>query len=170
MEDTAVKIVQLPVNEWQAYKTLRLEALKNDPQAFASSYQEIALKADSFWQSRLSEANQGRGNWLLFARENQSLLGMIGAFIDEAQKDTAIIISVYVARQARRRGIGKKLMAAILQAIKNDGIKTARLEVSTEQIAAIQLYKNSGFKAVKTTQRLMGTGIYHDELLLEMIL
>ena len=35
---------------WEDYKNLRLEALKNEPQAFGSSYKDQVNNADDIWQ------------------------------------------------------------------------------------------------------------------------
>lgn len=166
MENQSVNIIQLTSDQWQIYQQLRLEALQNDPQAFGSSYQDALKKTETDWRSRLEDANQGRGSWLLFAGDKQSLLGMIAAVLDNEQENTAIILSVYVTPQARGKGISKKLMAAILDAIKADGVKKAWLEVNTEQLPALHLYQRFGFEIVKINHNLLGTGCYHDEFLM----
>ena len=50
-----IKIVTLAPEEWQLYKQIRLEALLNEPQAFASSFAEVMERPDSHWQERLIE-------------------------------------------------------------------------------------------------------------------
>jgi len=50
MENETIKMVQLAASEWMDHKTLRLEALQNDPQAFGSCYQGALEKPDSTWQ------------------------------------------------------------------------------------------------------------------------
>ena len=88
MENNIIEIVKLTVNDWQEYKKIRLDALQNAPQAFGSSYADNREKPDSYWQSRLEDAANGNGSWLLFAKENQQLVGIIGAFIEENEPDT----------------------------------------------------------------------------------
>jgi len=40
-----IKIIKLTPERWEEYKNLRLEALKNSPTAFASSYEDnITIK------------------------------------------------------------------------------------------------------------------------------
>lgn len=42
-----IQIIKLPPERWNEYKTLRLRALQDDPQAFGSSYaKEVAYPDD----------------------------------------------------------------------------------------------------------------------------
>src|SRR5947209_7654165 len=107
-----LEIIKLQPEDWQAYKSLRLEALRNEPQAFGSSYQENLQKPDVYWQGRLADAAEGKKSWLLFAKEKDRLIGMIGAFITD-EKDAAEIISVYVTKEKRGKGVSKALMTEI---------------------------------------------------------
>ena len=85
---------------------------------------------------RLNEA------WLLFARQDDKLVGMIGAFIAEDAADTATIVSVYVPREARRQGISTRLMEEMLHVLSQvPALKKARLRVNVTQLAAIHLYR-----------------------------
>ena len=77
---TGYDIVQLTADDWQAYKAIRLEALRNAPQAFGSTYADNMKHPDSFWRGRLEEAAAGERSWLLFARHEDQLVGLIGAF------------------------------------------------------------------------------------------
>jgi len=168
MENNFIEIVRLAVKDWQEYKKIRLDALQNAPQAFGSSYADNREKPDSYWQSRLADAANGNGSWLLFAKENQQLVGMIGAFIEENEPDTASIISVFVTGEARGKKISKMLMSAIITELKNKGIKTAQLTVNTNQLPALNLYKSFGFQVVRIDkQQRMGNGEYVDEFVME---
>jgi ribosomal protein S18 acetylase RimI-like enzyme len=171
MPDSSVEIVTLPVSAWREYKALRLEALYTEPQAFSTTYASSLAQPDSFWQSRLEAAAQGQSSWLLFAKDGPALVGLIGAFMDAGDPTSADVISVYVTPQARGKGISRLLMSAILAAVKKAGAKKARLGVNPQQVSALHLYQNFGFKFVgKEEHALMGNGEYADEYLMEKIL
>jgi hypothetical protein len=40
-----IKITKLPVERWADYRDLRLEALKSDPSAFGSAFEEEVARA-----------------------------------------------------------------------------------------------------------------------------
>ncbi len=140
-----VRIIKLPPEQWPRYREIRLESLREEPQAFGSTYADMEERPDAFWQGRLSDAMLGEKSWLLFAQDGERLVGMIGAFCNETQ-ETAIIVSVYVSKAERGKGIGKVLMEGILSEIgKKEGICKAALGVNREQTAAVELYRRFGF-------------------------
>lgn len=60
------------------------------------------------------------------------------------------IISIAVLEEYRRRGIGKALMIAAMNALKNEyNVHEIYLEVRVSNIPAIRLYEKLGFKVVK---------------------
>ena len=98
-------IVKLPIEKWSEYRELRLRALKEDPEAFSSSYADSLGQPEQFWKTRLAEAERGERSWLLFARRDNKLVGMIGAFIEGDSAETATVVSVYVPREERGHGV-----------------------------------------------------------------
>lgn len=166
-ETPAIEIVQLPVEEWQAYRALRLEALSEAPQAFGSTYLDQVDKLETFWQARLEAAARGEDSCLLFARMGERLVGMMGAFRETAGTDMAEIVSVYVSPSARGLGVGARLMEAILETLQRWGVRRARLGVNIEQTAAVRLYQRFGFREVERVRHTMGDGAEHDEVFME---
>jgi ribosomal protein S18 acetylase RimI-like enzyme len=174
MHSPSIEIVELPVEEWRAYRQLRLEALQESPQAFGSSYKDQLEKPDSFWQSRLEEAANGEKSWLLFARVGDQPVGMIGAFLGGIENpeasDQAFIIAMYVTPAWRGRSISRLLMHAILSTLKDHDIHTVRLGVNVEQTVALHLYERFGFSVIRFDNLPMGDGITHKGYLMEKTL
>ena len=46
----------LEKSDWQSWKKLRLECLKNAPTAFVSSFEEVSKKSDAFFQEKIEES------------------------------------------------------------------------------------------------------------------
>ncbi len=162
-----VQIVRLMPEEWRRYRKIRLESLREEPQAFGSSYADMAEKPDTYWQGRLAEAMQGEKSWLLFAQEGEHLIGMIGAFCNEAQ-EVAAIVSVYVSKESRGKGIGNNLMEGILFEIgKKKSIRKAVLGVNQEQRAAVELYRRFGFSVTGEREEVQGDGKSHRGYMME---
>ena len=160
MEESLVQIVRIPVSEWAAYRELRLSALREEPAAFSSTFEDSLARPESFWQDRLTEAAAGH-SCLLFARCQDRLVGMIGAIPDGSEPYTAVIISVFVARDFRGRGIGTLLMDTILKELKVDGFRKAILSVNAGGISAVNLYLKSGFTITGQETGQMGNGQIH---------
>lgn len=158
-----VEIVRLPITEWQSYKSLRLRALKEDPQAFGSSYEKEIQHPDEKWQSRLAD-----NELLVFAKMNGLVVGMMGAFQTDSDKisNSATVYGVYVSSEARGKGISGKLIEELLNLLKGNDIATANLTVNKDQQAAVGLYKKYGFWVTGEEESIMGDGLKHTELLM----
>ena len=162
-----VTITRLDPGAWQDYKALRLEALATDPQAFEASYDQLHAKPDTYWTERLQDVAERRGSWLLFAKREQRLVGMVGALIAE-EGHVANITAVFVAEEARGSGIGTGLMSALLLELRQDqSIQRLRLYVNTSQSAAVHLYDRLGFLIVDADRAIYGDGQEHDGYVME---
>ncbi len=166
----AVEIIKLLPEQWQRYREIRLESLREEPQAFGSTYADMEQRPAAYWQGRLVDAMQGEKSWLFFAQEGEQLVGMIGAFCDEAQ-EIATIVSVYVSKPGRGKGVGKALMERIISEIgAKQGIRKAVLGVNQEQTAAVDLYRRAGFTVTGEREEVQGDGKRHRGYMMERLL
>lgn len=164
----SIEILSLKPEDWQQYRELRLRALKEEPQAYGSSYEENAKHAGSYWRERLEDTVRTDTQWLVFAKMDGDLVGMVGAFA-EKESDNAHVIAVYVVPEARGKGVSKLLMKELLARIKtNEKIKNIVVDVNPDQEAALNLYKKSGFQVVKEYKMILGDGKEHDVFQLQM--
>ena len=135
--------MKLPPKRWKEYRTLRLEALKNDPTAFGSSHEEDIRLPPKEWKRRIRS--------VLFALVDNKPIGMIVLHFESKikTKHIANIYGVYVKNEYRNLGIGTKLLeSAISLAKKNKGTIKIDLNVNPKQKAAVNLYKKYDFKPV----------------------
>jgi len=56
------------------------------------------------------------------------------------------VLSIAVAPGARRRGLGTQMMQAVDAICRDRGVSTIRLEVSTRNLGAIELYRRLGYR------------------------
>ena len=162
-----IRITRLDPGAWQDFKGLRLEALATTPHAFEASYDDLCTKPDTYWTDRLEAAAEKRGSWLLFAKREQRLVGMVGALKDE-ERHVANITAVFVAEEARGQGIGTDLMSALLRELRQDRtIQRLRLYVNKSQTAAVHLYHRCGFFIVEEDRATYGDGQEHDGYVME---
>jgi L-amino acid N-acyltransferase YncA len=76
--------------------------------------------------------------------------------------------SIYVAKHARRQGVGWQLMSALIEASEREGIWTVQAGVFPENIASLELCKRAGFRVVGVRERLGSMdGRWRDVVLLE---
>ena len=76
--------------------------------------------------------------------------------------------SVYVAESARGRGIGARLMAALVASTDAAGIWTIQTSIFPENAASLALHERVGFRVVGRRERIARLdGVWRDTLLLE---
>jgi ribosomal protein S18 acetylase RimI-like enzyme len=168
-ETSKVKIVKLAISDWKDFKEMRLAALKEEPQAFGSSYAKEAAYPDSMWQERLREGENKKGIYL-FAKLEGKMIGMVmgGRTDEDQQAGLAHVWGTYVDLKARGKGVGKELMQRVIEEIGKDmDVQKILVGVNAEQKPAIKLYESFGFKQIKTMLMKMGDGSEHQELEME---
>ena len=77
-------------------------------------------------------------------------------------------VSVYVAPEARGRGVGRELLEALITAAEADGRWTLQAGIFPENAASLALHERCGFRIVGRRERLGRLhGVWRDVLLLE---
>lgn len=77
--------------------------------------------------------------------------------------------SVYIAEEARGKGVGMALMQQLVQESEAAGIWTLQAGIFPENRASIRLHEKCGFRIVGTRERIgkMHTGQWRDTILME---
>jgi phosphinothricin acetyltransferase len=76
--------------------------------------------------------------------------------------------SVYIAPQARGRGVGRTLLDKLIASTEAAGIWTIQSGVFPENVASLALHEQAGFRAVGTRQRIgRHHGHWRDVVLIE---
>ena len=116
MKTSRSSIVIRPAQESdaQAYRSLRLEALRNHPEAFSADYDLNAARPMSYWEERLRAL--GSEGMMFFAIHNTDLIGMCGMYRGDSPKTrhSGAIISVYVQAEWRGLQVGEGLVNACM--------------------------------------------------------
>lgn len=77
-------------------------------------------------------------------------------------------VTVYVATEAQGRGIGYKLLSALIKDSEKNNMWTLQAGIFPENQASINLHKKCGFRIVGTREKLgQINGVWHDVVLLE---
>lgn len=156
-------IRQLNADDAAAYRTIRLEALANHPEAFLSSAEAFEQKSDADIVQTLETLT------IFGAVLPDGSLGGINAFLgNDGAKDRhrGWMIQVYVKPEHRGTGMSRALVEHLLDYAK-DKVIQIHLGVWSENEPAIRLYKKLGFEIYGTEPRyLFVNGRYLDEHLM----
>lgn len=82
----------------------------------------------------------------ILVAHNSELLGFIAFYANDAASQVAYITIIAVARQARGKGIGHRLIYHCMSLSKSRGMKTLMLKVHKDNETAICFYKSLGFQ------------------------
>ncbi len=87
---------------------------------------------------------------VLVATEGLSVLGFssLSPYRPRPGYSTAVEDSIYVAAAARRKGVGRALLGAIVEAARQHGFHLVIGRISAEQEASIKLHEACGFTYV----------------------
>jgi ribosomal protein S18 acetylase RimI-like enzyme len=138
-------IRRLEPSDASAYRTLRLRALWEFPQAFTSSYEEDEKVPLEDSEKRLS--SEHRKFWGAF--DGSELCGMVGLECETRAKNRhkAKVVGMYVAQEQMGRGIGGSLMRALIDDARGAGLELLVLTVTQAEGRAPRLYERSGFRS-----------------------
>ncbi|MGF1676711.1 MAG: GNAT family N-acetyltransferase [Rivularia sp. (in: cyanobacteria)] len=150
-----------------AYRELRLQALRESPTAFASSFEQEACLTVADFAKRLSAHDNLNSGIFGAFDESDRLIGMLGFSRENRPKRAHVgnLWSIYVLPQFRRRGVGAVLVdLALSHAGRLDGLRQVILGVTANNVAASSLYKSQGFEGFGLEyDALFVDGIYFDE-------
>lgn len=163
---TAIHIRPIQESDLEAYKALRLEALRLYPEAFSSDYQAQKEMPESFWQNRIHSAIESADQVLYGAEREGQLIGSAGCVREDSPKarHNGLIVGVYVQDAYRGQALAQKLIQACLDWALDHEITIAKLGVGAHNQAAIRCYQTMGFEHWGTEPRaLLVNGHYIDE-------
>jgi ribosomal protein S18 acetylase RimI-like enzyme len=137
MSDVTVRA--LGGEDWQAFREVRLAALRESPEAFASTYGDEAAYDEDLWRLRL-----GRSERLLASQGDQAV-GI--ASLGQAEEDgVAELFGMWVDPSRRGSGVAWQLTHAAALHARAAGRRALKLWVSTDNGRAVAFFSSYGFR------------------------
>lgn len=161
-----IEIRRLQAADVEDYRTIRLAALKTEPEAFGSVHAVEVVRPVADFAERISSSV------VLGAYSEGRIVGMVGFKQETGPKDShkGFIWGFYVAPDYRRHGIASALTRAIVEAARGV-VEQLILTVVQDNKAAIALYKRHGFEIYGVEPRALKTSTgYYDEVLMVLFL
>ena len=150
-----------------AYWNLRLRALKEEPTAFGSDYEEVAARPLADRLQQFQQNVIGSDAFIVGGFAEGKLAGIMGLRREPGSKNrhNASLWGVYVIPALRGTGLAKTMLDALIgRARKLDGLAQILLQVESSNEAAKRLYLSRGFKTHgKTPKALKVQSRYYDE-------
>jgi ribosomal protein S18 acetylase RimI-like enzyme len=157
-----MKINKLTQEDWKIWKAFRLEALKNSPDFFGSSYEEEVNYLQSDWEVGLNNSD------IFGAFVDNELVSCIGFFSLKLikTKHRGVLWGMYTQSKYRGQGIATALMQTIIHHAKAQ-VTQLHLTCVTSNNCAVALYQKQGFRIYGTEPNALKIGnIFYDEHLM----
>jgi ribosomal protein S18 acetylase RimI-like enzyme len=162
MNTADVRIRRLTADDAELFRSIRLEALRREADAFGSTHEAECDKPLSWFADRLG------GSHALGAFRGEALVGIAVLIVGQGPKMThkGHLVSMYVRPEARRASIGRRLVEATID-IACRHVELVQLSVVKENAAARCLYAGLGFVEYGLEKKaLKHGGRYFDEILM----
>jgi ribosomal protein S18 acetylase RimI-like enzyme len=161
-------IRRLEPSDVDAFRAVRLDALRLHPEAFGSSYEDEAALDRAEFVERVATAGLVRFGAF---DEHGSLVGLIGLQIRSGakQRHKAFLFSMYVDAAHRGTGLAQQLVEAVIAAAREAGAIVLQLSVAAGNAPAQRLYRRMGFTTYGIDRRSLKVGDrFHDEELMAL--
>jgi len=133
--------------DWQALRDIRLQALRDAPYAFSSTYARESAFGEDEWQRRATRD----GSFIAFIPEAHPA-GLGGGYL--AAPEVVELIGMFVRPQARGRGVGEALIDAVIAWAREKDATSVHLWVTETNKHARRLYERCGFTVTAERQPL----------------
>jgi ribosomal protein S18 acetylase RimI-like enzyme len=125
------------------FRSIRLEALRSNPEAFMSTYEVESAFDDATWSERLA-GFEGRPGQVFTAECSGEVVGVagVGWYVEPGE---TVLWGMYVRGSARGVGAGRMLVQACVDWARSHDADSMTLAVAPDNEAAISLYRRCGF-------------------------
>ena len=164
MSDAPVTLRQLTAKDAALYRDIRLEGLGDSPDAFASTLEDEQDEPLDRFAARLANS------FVLGAFQGPRLVGVAGFYVQPKPKHAhkGMLWGMYVRPEARRAGIGRQLVEAIIRHARCR-VELLQLLVVSDNGPARRLYAGLGFVEYGVERHASKyRGEYHDDVLMAL--
>lgn len=142
-DDTIGAVIEIRVAtlaDWEQTREVRLRALREEPDAFGSTYAAELTLDDVSWQARASSGRQ------FLAVDGARVVGTAtGWTVPDEPPSQRWLVGMWVDPRYRGRGLAGRLVDAVAGWARAEGARTLRLDVALGNGPARAAYLRRGF-------------------------
>lgn len=148
------------------YRPLRLQALRDHPEAFGASYEDEVARSLEMTARRL---DGGPLNRVFGTFAGDDLLGTAGFIVPDRSaksRHKGLLVGVHVAPAHRGRALGRSLVAAVIAHARTH-VVLLQAGVGVDNTPALRLYESLGFRRYGLEEKALRVdGAFIDEALI----
>ena len=134
-----MNIERLTASEGERLRAIRLQALREAPDAFGTTLEEAEALSSESWGNQLHTI----ATFVVNASGHD--VGLARGTPQDELHDAGYLISMWVAPEVRRRGIGSALVDAVIDWARTLELACLFLDVGANNAPATALYTSKGF-------------------------
>lgn len=138
-----VNIDVLSPHEGPRLRDIRLRALLDAPDAFGSTWDEVSRRPPESWTAQLTAMTTLVA--VIEGPDGPLDVGLVRGDRDDEGRNIRWLVSMWVAPEARRCGVGSALISTLIDWARTQGVEALRLDVGEHNEGAAALYRKHGF-------------------------
>lgn len=139
-------IRRLNSGEWPLYRAVRLEALRESPEAFSSRYEEAVARSEQSWADQADSSATGSNRATFVVIEDRPV-GLAALYRDEEDSNVGELVQMWVAPEVRGGPVAADLLFEVFRWAGFNGISHVKTEVVKGNARALRFYEKFGFVA-----------------------
>lgn len=134
-----ITVRTLSEDDWQDYRSVRLEALRESPEAFAATAEQEEAYDEAFWRERMVRSER------LVAERDGRAIGVVSIGTAKGSDSTAELFGLWVHPAARGSGVATRLVKDGAERARQRGKSHLVYWVGTENGRAVAFASGMGF-------------------------
>lgn len=139
---TSFTVRTLGGDDWQTYRDVRLTALRESPEAFAATASGENEVDENEWRARMDRSRR-----LLAEAEDGAPAGVVSLRTDTSDEEEQFgeLFGLWVKPELRGSGVGVRLLEAVLQQARKEGLSSVVYWVGTDNARGVGFASGHGF-------------------------
>mgnify|MGYP001827314612 CR=1 FL=1 len=154
---------RLGPEDLEAFRSIRLEALRLEPENYASHYDDWVSLSDDQWRARLDDVIA------VAAFDTDQPIGVMAVKQERSPKmrHRGMLVMVYLRKSYRGAGIAREILDHLGRHSIAEGMLQLELHVNAANRTAIRFYEKAGFETIGKLPRAAREGDdFIDDLLM----
>lgn len=135
-----IQVRALTEGDWELYRSVRLRALAESPEAFVADHESEAAEGDDFWRERM------RRSVRLIAEKDGSSVGVASLGAVPERPNARQIFGLWVDPALRGSGVATALVRAGVRTAEEEGMRHVLYWVGTDNGRAVAFASGFGFR------------------------
>lgn len=135
-----IRVRELAGSDWELFRSVRLRALEESPEAFVADHESEADEDDEFWQARMERSQR------LLAEVDDEPAGIVSLGPVEDRPEAGQIFGLWVDPALRGTGVATALVRAGVDAAARAGKEHVLYWVGTDNGRAVAFASGFGFR------------------------